>query len=148
MPKKRDQIAQLDAGLLHGRREQKDSRHRFDANHLTSLGDNPDSISERVIVSAVPGRQVAPERRRPYGRRRQQVASAARILRGVDQEGSKTIADPLPVSLYLARQMGGIEGRKVAANDITVDDRGGHHEQTVADSQPPDLAALNMTQTP
>ncbi|MGO7643793.1 hypothetical protein ACC709_25255 [Rhizobium ruizarguesonis] len=58
------------------------------------------------------------------------------------------IAHPLPVSLCLARQMGGIEGRKVAANDMAVDDGGGHHQQTVADSQPPDFAALNMTQTP
>ncbi|ULJ77345.1 hypothetical protein MF410_14950 [Rhizobium sp. C104] len=31
---------------------------------------------------------------------------------------------------------------------MALDDRGGHHEQTVADSHPPALAALNMTQTP
>ncbi|WSH02375.1 hypothetical protein U8P71_04925 [Rhizobium ruizarguesonis] len=147
MPKKRDQIAQFDAGLLHGRRKQKDSCHRLDTKHLTGFGDKPDRIGECSIVSAAPG-QASPELRRPHRRRRQQVGSAALILRGVDQEGSETIADPLPVPLNLARQMGGIEGRKVAANDMAVDDRGGHHEQTVADSQPPDLAALHMTQTP
>ncbi|WP_261329903.1 hypothetical protein [Rhizobium leguminosarum] len=147
MPNKRDQIAQLDTGLLHGRRKQKDSCHRLDTKPLTGFGDNPDCIGECSIVSAAPD-QASPELRRPHRHRRQQVESAARIPRGVDQEGSETIADPLPVPLYLACQMGGIEGRNVAANDMAVHDGGGHHQQTVADSQPPDLAALNMTQTP
>ncbi|MGO7078411.1 hypothetical protein ACCT03_32060 [Rhizobium johnstonii] len=147
MTKERDQIAQLDAGFFHGSREQKDSRHRFDAKHLTSLGDNPNRIGECGIVSAAPD-QASPELRRPHRCGRQQGGSAAHILRGVDQEGSETIADPLPVSLYLARQMGGIEGRNVAADDKAVDDGGFHHQQTVADSQPLDIVALQVTQTP
>ncbi|WP_246647233.1 hypothetical protein [Rhizobium laguerreae] len=148
MTKERDQIAQLDAGFLHGRCEQQDGRHRFDAKHLTCLSDNPDRIGECTIVSAVPGRQAPPELRRPHRRGRHQVGSSTQFLRCVDQVGSETIANPLPVSLHLARQMGGIKGRNVAADDKAVDDGGCHHQQTVADSQPPDLAALNMAQTP
>ncbi|WP_246709153.1 hypothetical protein [Rhizobium ruizarguesonis] len=148
MPKERDQIAQLDAGFFHGSCEQQNGRHRFDAKHLTCLSDNLDRIGERTIVSTAPGGQAAPKRRRPHRCGRQQAGSPTRVLRSIDQKGSETIAHPLPVSLHLSRQMAGIEGRNVAADDKAVDDGGCHYQQTVADSHPPDLTALNMAQTP
>ncbi|UWM74553.1 hypothetical protein N1937_17865 [Rhizobium sp. WSM4643] len=56
------------------------------------------------------------------------------------------IAHPLPISLGLARQIGLIEGRRKAADDMAVDDGGGHGQQAGTDGQPPGLTALDMTQ--
>jgi len=70
------------------------------------------------------------------------------VLRCFDQEAGEMSPHPLTVPLDIAAEMGLIEDRTEAADDMTVDNGGRHRQKTVADRETPNGLAFDMGETP